>query len=776
MDFVSLHSHSPFSFLDGASRIEELVNRAAELDMPALAITDHDNLCGAVKFYKGARKAGIKPIQGVEITMEGGFHLTLLARSPRAYASLCSLLTRSHLDNPRGEPAAAFTGLKELKEVIVLSGCRQGEINQLILQGQYKKACRRAREYLGILGRENFYIELQGGCLPGDSFINRRLYQLAQDLDIEMVASNNVHYACHQDFIIHDLLTCIRTLTRVQDIHPRRPLNGENYLKPTPEMKKLFAGYPKAVENTRRIAEECQRVFEDNQVHLPAYSERKGETSGQMLKRLVFEGARRRYGRINGRVRERLDREIEVIEKLGFADYFLVVADVARYARSRGIRYAGRGSAVFVFCGSALKNIGIKPFMDFVVDCAATPEDNPVYQDIDKSKLAIQVFKTIADPYIGRLNMFRVFSGTMKADSSYYNANKEKDERIAQLLVMTGKEQSTVPELHTGDIAAVAKLSLTSTGDTLCNKANPVSISPIEFPKPTLNMAIEPKSKGDEDKLSGALQRLKEEDPTIVIEKNTETKQTLLKSMGDTHVDIIMEKLKNKFGVDVISKDMRIPYRETIRATVEAEGKHKKQSGGHGQYGHVKIRFEPLGEGEFEFGEEVFGGAVPRQYFPAVEKGLQEAMEEGVLAGYPVCNIKATLFDGSYHSVDSSEMAFKMAARLSFRKGMEMAKPVLLEPIMNVEILVPEAFMGDIIGDLNSKRGRVQGMEPVGKKQLIKAQVPLAEMARYTIDLKSMTQGRGKFTMEYSHYEEVPAQNAEKIIERARQEREEKDK
>jgi error-prone DNA polymerase len=353
MDFVSLHSHSPFSFLDGASRIEELVNRAAELDMPALAITDHDNLCGAVKFYKGARKAGIKPIQGVEITMEGGFHLTLLARSPRAYASLCSLLTRSHLDNPRGEPAAAFTGLKELKEVIVLSGCRQGEINQLILQGQYKKACRRAREYLGILGRENFYIELQGGCLPGDSFINRRLYQLAQDLDIEMVASNNVHYACHQDFIIHDLLTCIRTLTRVQDIHPRRPLNGENYLKPTPEMKKLFAGYPKAVENTRRIAEECQRVFEDNQVHLPAYSERKGETSGQMLKRLVFEGARRRYGRINGRVRERLDREIEVIEKLGFADYFLVVADVARYARSRGIRYAGRGSAadsLVVYC------------------------------------------------------------------------------------------------------------------------------------------------------------------------------------------------------------------------------------------------------------------------------------------------------------------------------------------------------------------------------------------------------------------------------------------
>jgi error-prone DNA polymerase len=353
VSFVSLHSHSPFSFLDGASNIEELVNRAAELDMPALAITDHDNVCAAVKFYNAAREAGVKPIQGVEITLEGGFHLTLLARSPRGYAAICSLLTRSHLDNPRGEPAVAFSGLEELKEVIVLSGCRQGEINQLILQSQYRKACQRAQEYLEILGRENFYIEMQGGCLPGDSFLNRRLLELAQHLDIEMVASSNVHYACHQDFIIHDLLTCIRTLTRVQDIHPRRPLNGENYLKPIPELKKIFVDFPGAVENTKRIAEECQGVFHNNQVHLPSYSDRRGETPGQMLSRLTFEGATSRYGRINGRVRERLEREIEVIEKLGFADYFLVVGDVARYARSRGIRYAGRGSAadsLVVYC------------------------------------------------------------------------------------------------------------------------------------------------------------------------------------------------------------------------------------------------------------------------------------------------------------------------------------------------------------------------------------------------------------------------------------------
>lgn len=442
-----------------------------------------------------------------------------------------------------------------------------------------------------------------------------------------------------------------------------------------------------------------------------------------------------------------------------------------------GIKEAAtNGSAVFVFCGSALNNIGIKPLMDFIVDCSATPDTNPIIKgkDLENEPLAAQVFKTIADPYIGRLNMFRVFTGKMKADSVVYNANKEKEEKIAQILIMTGKEQAAVPELFAGDIAAVAKLAVTGTGDSLTVKAKPVVIDPIQFSEPTLSMAIEPKSKGDEDKLSGALQRLLEEDPTIRVEKNTETRQTIMKSMGDTHVDIVLEKLSRKFGVDVVSREMRIPYRETIRGTVEAEGKHKKQTGGHGQYGHVWIKFEPSEEGQFIFEENVFGGSVPRNYFPAVEKGLIEAMEEGVLAGYPVTNLKATLYDGSYHSVDSSEMAFKMAARLAYRKGLESAKPVLLEPIVNVEVEVPEAYMGDIIGDMNSKRGRVMGMEPAGKKQIIKAQAPLAEMARYTIDLKSMTQGRGKFRMEFSHYEEVPNQIAEKIIEKARQEKEEK--
>ncbi|HNX28643.1 MAG TPA: elongation factor G [Syntrophomonadaceae bacterium] len=444
-----------------------------------------------------------------------------------------------------------------------------------------------------------------------------------------------------------------------------------------------------------------------------------------------------------------------------------------------GIKAAATsGSAVFVFCGSALNNMGVTPLMDFIVDCMASPDKSILAggKDIEKEPLAAHVYKTIADPYIGRLTMFRIISGKMKADSVVYNANKEKDEKIAQLLIMTGKEQAQVAEMNAGDIGALAKLSVTTTGDTLTVKGSQVLFDHIEFPVPTFSVAIEPKSKKDEDKLSGAIGRILEEDPTIIVEKNIETKQTILKTMGDAHLEIIMDKLSRKYGVDVISSEAKIPYRETIRATVKAEGKHKKQSGGAGQYGHVWIEFEPYADGQFAFAEKVFGGSVPRQYYPAVEKGLLEAIEEGVLAGYPVTNIKATLYDGSYHAVDSSEIAFKMAAKLAFKKGMESARPALLEPIVNVEIEVPDQYMGDIIGDMNSKRGRVQGMEPAGNKQVIKAQVPLGEMARYTIDLKSMTQGRGKYRMEFSHYEEVPGQNVDKIIEKAKHDKEEKEK
>ncbi len=538
-----------------------------------------------------------------------------------------------------------------------------------------------------------------------------------------------------------------------------------------------------------KVLDEMKSTFTDNivpvQIPIGAEDNFRGVVDLVKMKALIFEAG---TGKLNEEdiPAEMMDEvetyKEELIEAAAEANddlltKYLEGEELSDEEIKAGIKEAAaNGSAVFVFCGSALNNIGVASLMDFCVDCSATPDSNALVEgkDLESEPLAAQVFKTIADPYIGRLTMFRIFTGQMKADSVVYNANKEKDEKIAQLLIMTGKEQAAVPEAFPGDIVAVAKLAVTTTGDTLTLKSNPVTMEAIQFPEPTLSMAIEPKSKGDEDKLSGAIQRLLEEDPTISVQKNTETKQTILKTMGDTHADILIDKLSRKFGVDVVSKEMKIPYRETIRSMVQTEGKHKKQSGGHGQYGHVWIKFEPLAEGDFQFEENVFGGSVPRQYFPAVEKGLIEAMEEGVLAGYPVTNLKATLYDGSYHSVDSSEMAFKMAARLAFRKGVEAAKPVLLEPIMNVEIEVPDTYMGDIIGDLNSKRGRVQGMEPAGRKQMIKAQVPLGEMARYTIDLKSMTQGRGKFRMDFSHYEEVPAQNAEKIIEKARQEKEEK--
>ncbi len=431
---------------------------------------------------------------------------------------------------------------------------------------------------------------------------------------------------------------------------------------------------------------------------------------------------------------------------------------------------ASKGAVVFVFCGSALNNIGVLPVMDFIVDCMAAPNAN-AEKDMSKEPLAALVFKTIADPYIGRLNFFKIVQGEVKSDSVVYNATKEREEKIGQILVMRGKEQQGVPEAKNGDIVAVAKLAVTTTGDTLTVKANPVKLEGIDFPEPTLGIAIEPKAKGDEDKLSNSLQRLMEEDPTIRLEKNTETKQTILHTMGESHTDIIVERLQRKFGVEVKTAEMRIPYRETIRAQVQVEGKHKKQTGGHGQYGHVWLRMEPSEE-EFEFSEEIFGGVVPKQYVPAVEKGIREAMAEGVVAGYPVTNVKAVLYDGSYHSVDSSEMAFKLAAILAFRKGMEQAKPVLLEPIYNVEVEIPEQFMGDIIGDLNSKRGRVLGMEPRGKNQVVRAQVPLKEMVRYSIDLKSITQGRGKFKMEFDHYEEAPPKVAEEIIEKAKREKE----
>ncbi len=440
-----------------------------------------------------------------------------------------------------------------------------------------------------------------------------------------------------------------------------------------------------------------------------------------------------------------------------------------------------------VICGSAAKNIGVDLLMDAVLDYLPSPVDAEVPEAVNvksKEKIKVaadrnapfsaQVYKTIADPFVGKISMFRVMSGEMKADMEVLNPNKEKKEKLSSLFLLRGKKQVAADKLIAGDIGAVAKLQYTTTGDTLCDANKLVMFEPATFPEPSISMAIEPKSKGDEDKIGSGLQRLVEEDPTLKVEKNTETKQTLISGIGEQHLEVVTKKLQNKFGVEVVLKDPKIPYRETIRKSAKAEGKHKKQSGGHGQYGHVWVEFEPISDGsaDFEFVDKIVGGVVPRQYIPAVEKGLRECVEEGVLAGFPVVNIKCTLYDGSFHPVDSAEMPFKIAASLAYKKGVADASPVLLEPIYQIEVLVPDEYMGDIIGDLNKKRGRILGMEPSGKLQKVSAEAPLAEMFKYATDLRSMTQARGSFSMSFVRYEEVPAQTAQKIIEAVNAEKE----
>ncbi|MDP3045549.1 MAG: elongation factor G [Bacillota bacterium] len=425
------------------------------------------------------------------------------------------------------------------------------------------------------------------------------------------------------------------------------------------------------------------------------------------------------------------------------------------------------GKFVPVLCGSGTKNIAIDILIDTIAEYSPAPT-----VDVD-APLACLVFKTMADPFVGRMNFIRVFSGTLKSDSTVYNSSKEKPEKIGQVFFTRGKNQQTTDQVPAGDICVLVKLQDTTTGDTLCMKDKPVVLEGIDFPTPTLSLAVSTKVQGEEDKLSTALARLQEEEPTIRVSRNLETKQTLLTGMGEAQLDITVERFKRKYGLEVVLNPERIPYRETIRTETKVEGKHKKQSGGRGQYGHVWIRMEPLTDGtDFKFSEEVFGGSVPNNYFPAVEKGVRESMSEGALAGYPVTGLGVVLTDGSYHPVDSSEMAFKIAASLAFKKGMQQAKPVLLEPIMVVEVTVPEAFTGDIISDLNTKRGRVLGMEPAGRVTPIRAHVPKSELARYAIDLKAMTQGRASFTMEFSSYEEVPGRLADDIIKKAQAEKE----
>ncbi|HML34451.1 MULTISPECIES: elongation factor G [Sporomusa] len=436
-----------------------------------------------------------------------------------------------------------------------------------------------------------------------------------------------------------------------------------------------------------------------------------------------------------------------------------------------------------VLCGSAVKNIGIQQALDSIVKYLPAPGISPVigYHPVTKEPVERSVgdpfsgivFKTTADPFVGRLSYIRLYSGSIKPDSTLYNATKDKAERIGTLFTLRGKQQDPVTAVHAGDIVVVAKLQETGTGDSLCDKDKPILFETISYPKPMFVRAIEAKNKGDEDKIGQALARLMDEDPTFKVRKDVETHQLLVYGMGELHLDIMTERMKRKFGVETLLTNPRIPYRETIRGSAKVEGKHKKQSGGHGQYGHVWLQLDPLAPGaQFEFVDSIFGGSVPRQYIPAVEKGVRDALNGGVLAGYPMVDVKVTLTDGSYHTVDSSEMAFKIASTMALRKGALQAKPVLLEPIYAVEVIVPESYMGDVIGDLNTKRGRIQGMEPIGGGLgKIKAQVPMAEMFRYSIDLRSITQGRGNFDMSFSHYEDVPARIAENIIASAKKDK-----
>jgi elongation factor G len=448
-----------------------------------------------------------------------------------------------------------------------------------------------------------------------------------------------------------------------------------------------------------------------------------------------------------------------------------------------GLRSATMAGKLFpLVCTSGLHAIGVQPLLDAIVTFVPSPAergfpaikgDQPTaVAAADGAPYAAWVWKTIADPFAGRITMLRVITGSLKSDATVLNLTRDSSERLGHLLVLQGKTQTHVPELKAGDLGAVAKLKDTHTNDLLADKATTFRVPEIKFPEAVLSYAIEPKSRGDEDKISSSMHRLEEEDPSIKYARDQHTHELLLSGQGQLHIEVTVAKLKRRFGVEVNLKPPRIPYRETITAATEAHGRHKKQTGGHGQFGDCKIRVEPMPRGsEFEFVDDIFGGAIPRQFVPAVEKGIQDARMRGFLAGYPMVDFKATVFDGSYHPVDSNELSFKMAGSLAFKDAMTRARPTILEPIMHVEVYAPSDFAGDLMGDLNGRRGRIAGMDSRGAMTVIRAQVPMAEMLTYEQHLTSATGGRGSYHMEYSHYEEVPQHLQTKIVAAAKAER-----
>jgi elongation factor G len=444
-----------------------------------------------------------------------------------------------------------------------------------------------------------------------------------------------------------------------------------------------------------------------------------------------------------------------------------------------GIRKATVALKIFpVICGSAFKNKGVQTMLDAVVDYLPSPLDVPpvegtdvdhpektlVRHASDSEPFAALVFKIMTDPYVGQLAFFRVYSGTLKSGDSVYNVAKRRKERIGRLLRMHANKREDIQEILAGDICAAVGLKTVSTGDTICDDQKPIVLESIDFPTPVIQLAVEPKTKADQEKMGMAIQKLAQEDPTFKVNTDPDTGQTILSGMGELHLEIIVDRMMREFGVGANVGKPQVAYRETIRKNSEAEGRHIKQTGGHGQYGHVKIRIEPLPGGGFEFVDEITGGRVPKEYIKPTEAGIKEALEGGILAGFPMSDIKVTLYDGSYHDVDSSEMAFKVAGSLAIKEAVRKAKPVLLEPIMAVEVVVPEEYNGTVMGDLNSRRGHIEGIQLRGTTQIIKAAVPLSEMFGYATDVRSRTQGRGSFTMHFGRYEEVPASLAEEIV------------
>jgi len=498
-----------------------------------------------------------------------------------------------------------------------------------------------------------------------------------------------------------------------------------------------------------------------------------------LLSMKAFTGDKAEEGEIPPAMAEEVatwrEKLVEVIAEMddNLIEKYLGGEELSPEELNKGLRQAvAEGKVVPVLAGSALKSIGIGMLIDAVSSFLPAPDEREVTAGddvIDQSQeapLAALVFKTTADPYVGKLTYFRVYGGTINSNSHVWNVNRDGDERLGQLFMVRGKTQEPVERVVAGDIGAVAKLALASTGDTLGSQDKPLKLAPLKFPSPVFSQAVHPKTKADLDKLGTALHRLAEEDPTLLVRREADTNETVISGMGITQLEAAAEKMHRKFGVGVNLSMPRVPYKETITATAEAEYKHKKQSGGHGQFGHVFLRLEPLpGGSASEFISKIVGGSIPRNYIPAVEKGVLEGTHEGMLAGYPVVNIRTTLYDGSFHPVDSSDICFKIAGAGAFKRGMEAGHPILLEPIMNIRITVPNDFTGDVIGDMNTKRAHVQGMNPEDGVNIIEAKVPLAEILRYAIDLKSLTHGRGQFTTEFDHYEQVPVHLAQKLIE-----------